>query len=433
MLLALDATQSGIADTTLLRFESALQPELRAMERVRTTAYKDPRSSINLPDDTDLLSAVRKILPKYASFDVLVVIGIGGSNLGTLAVHEALTPISYEPHNRPKIIFAETVDPHTALIQRQCIEDCLAAGKRVVVNVISKSGTTLETVANAGYLLEPFAAHRIPLQDHVVVTTDDQSALWHYAKGAGYDCLTVPAAIGGRYSVYSPVGLFPLGLMGIDLDVLLQGARTMRDLCLTGGISENPAALGAAILAGHYAADIHIHDLFFFSTALEATGKWYRQLLAESIGKEHARTGEQANVGITPTVSIGSSDLHSMVQLYLAGPRDRYTTFLRLRQSRDINVPRSGAFARLSEFTAGASFSELYNALLDGTQHAYANDNRPFTTLTIQDLSAQSMGELLQFFMMQTMFLGALLNVNPFDQPAVARYKAETERILGQR
>ena len=237
-----------------------------------------------------------------------------------------------------------------------------------------------------------------------------------------------------RYSVFSPVGLFPLGLLGINIEHLLDGARSMRNTCIDIDIQNNPAAIGAAVQYQHYKSGKNITDLFLFSNDLESVGKWHRQLMAESLGKEFNKKGERVNIGITPTVSIGSTDLHSMAQLYLGGPHDKFTTFVRVENSTShINVPRLEGYSELVSGIQEKSLKDIMDAILEGTKSAFRKDGRPFVEITLPDKSEHSIGQFLQFKMIETIYLAYLLDVNPFDQPNVESYKSETRKILARK
>lgn len=429
-MITIDATQSLVPDATLLKIETLLQPELANMRQAITVEYTDDRASLSLPDDTTLLEKVEALTAKYSPADLVIVVGIGGSNLGTIAVYEALNGKLGSDSSQPNVLFADTVDPRVAQRQAAILSTALKAGQRVVINVISKSGTTAETVANTAHFLDILAQYNVAPESVVVFTTDQDSKLWRYATKHQFDCLAIPAKVGGRYSVLSAVGLFPLALLGVDIRAFQSGAREMRDRCLNGDLANNPAALSAAVLAAQLEAGHPIHDTFLFAVDLESIGKWYRQLMGESIGKMHDRKGNTVHVGMTPTVSVGSNDLHSVVQLYLGGPNDKVTTFIRTAPLPEPVVSTLPEFTSLANSIEGKSFAVIMDAILDGTLIAYKNAERSYLTITLPELSAANLGALLQLKMQEMMMLGALLDVNPFDQPAVEQYKVETQRIL---
>jgi glucose-6-phosphate isomerase len=400
-----------------------LREEIERVARARTLLYETEYAAINLPYDAELIEHVKIVAQKKQTLNptVMVVIGIGGSNLGTMAVHEAVKGKLYNETANMKVYYADTVDADYISEIKQHVEFELTKGNNVLLNVISKSGTTTETVANFELFLDLLKKARPhDYQQYVVVTTDEGSALWNYAVDNAMTCFAIPNAVGGRYSVLSAVGLFPLCMLGIDIDALCEGARTVTDVCIAHDVEKNVAALSAIILYEQYKKGVTIHDTFLFSVSCEGIGKWYRQLTGESIGKAYDRDGKRVNVGITPTVSIGSVDLHSVAQLYLGGPYDKYTTFISFEKN-DTDLAISHR-----------SFSNIMDAILKGTKIAYHADKRPFSSFILPEKSEFYIGQLLQIKMIEMMYLGYLLDVNPFDQPQVELYKKETRKILAE-
>jgi len=411
-----------------------LIPEIGNMMNATSKAYDDERASINLPDDKGMLSEVRRVIEDKSRLnpEYLIVVGTGGSNLGTIAVQEAVLGRLYNQLDPPtKVLYADTVDSDYLSKVIEIVKPTLRRNGSILVNGISKSGTTTETIANFEIVVNLLRRYKEDYGDHVVVTSDKGSKLWNLAIKKGFSVLEIPQKVGGRYSVLSPVGLFPLGILGIDIKELLDGARTMRDLCIQKDIEKNPAAICAAIQHRHYQGGKTIFDMFLFANDLESIGKWHRQLMAESLGKEFNKKGERVNIGITPTVSIGSTDLHSMAQLYLGGPYDKFTTFVCVEESNsDIDVPELGDYSEIVSGIQGKSLKTIMNAILEGTKRAFKKDKRPFVEATLPDKSEHSIGQFLQFKMIDTIYLGYLLDVNPFDQPSVESYKSETRKIL---
>jgi glucose-6-phosphate isomerase len=309
-------------------------------------------------------------------------------------------------------------------------ESVLQAGETIMITVISKSGTTTETIANAQLFVGLLAEYDTSYQEYVVVITDEGSPLWHVAQKEGISCLDVPKLVGGRYSVFSAVGLFPLGMIGLDLVALRDGAQSMKELCSDFSIMNNPAAMSAAILYEQYRAGYVIHDTFLFSRSLHGLAGWYRQLVAESLGKSDDRQGKRVNVGITPTVSVGPEDLHSVAQLYLGGPYNRITTFLSVPQEDALTITIDNPFDTLVPMIRGKSFVEIIDAIERGTHQAYEHDMRPFMRIELPELSAYTIGQFMQLKMIETMYLGFLFDIDPFDQPQVELYKKETREIL---
>ncbi|NOZ80812.1 MAG: hypothetical protein GXP63_04005 [DPANN group archaeon] len=410
---------------------SRLTPSMQRMRAAASRKYATDYASLNLPVDRGSLGRVQKLVKEKRKLNptLIVVAGIGGSNLGTIAVQEAVLGASYNLNGRPRILYADTVDTHSIGFIRKEIEKELRKEKRVILVGVSKSGGTTETIANFSILAETIKRHRKDYRRLIIVTTDKGSRYWSFARQEGYAVLEIPKNVGGRYSVFSPVGLFPLGMLGIDLSSLLKGAAQMRKLCL--GSLRNPAAVGAATIYANWKKGKTIHDTFLFAKDLESLGKWYRQLMGESIGKEKDLKGKKVFRGITPTVSIGSTDLHSMAQLYLGGPYDKYHSIITVEETGPLQrVPRGKGYGALVNHVEGKTLAAIMDAIVSGVKAAFIKGRRPFNAIHLPDRSAESIGQLLQLKMMEMMHLGHLLNVNPFDQPNVEDYKIETKRFL---
>jgi len=412
-----------------------LRPEVERIIKVGTHGYDTDYASLNLLEDARMLQTVKAVAQEKRALEpsALVVIGIGGSHLGTAAIHEALYGKFYNEQNPElKVYFADSVDTDYIYDIVLLIEQEIEKGHNVIINVVSKSGSTTETIANFEiflYLLQRYRS--IDYCNYVVVTTDEGSRLWDLAEKKGFSRLAVPKKVGGRYSVFSSVSLFPLEMLGVDIDQLLAGARVMISASTHTDIFTNNAALSAAILYLHYQKNITIHNTFLFSEDLENVGKWYRQLMGESIGKEFDQRGQQVFVGITPTVSVGSADLHSVAQLYLGGPYDKFTTFISIQKSKsDVVVPMLDEFEQLVAQIQGKQLSSIMDAILRGVYAAYQKGKRPFVTIELPKKSAYYLGQLLQFKMIEIIYLGYLLDINPFNQPQVELYKKETRKIL---
>jgi len=418
----------------ILKIAEEIKPEIERVREALSKGYEDDRASVNLLDDEEMLNTVKRTIEEKLRLEpkCLIVIGIGGSNLGTIAVQEAILGKLYNLSSPPmNVLYADTVDPNLIYSIMKIVEPVLRRDDNVLLNVVSKSGITTETVANFRILLDMLRKYKKDYKDYIVATCDRDSKLWNLAVKKGFAALEIPRKVGGRYSVFSPVGLFPLGLLGIHIRDLLNGARQMRNACIDMDLARNPAAIIASIQFAHYKNGKNISDFFFFSSDLESLGKWCRQLIAESLGKEFNRNGERVNVGITPTISIGSTDLHSVAQLYLGGPYDKLTTFVSIKDSRPpLHVPGMDEYSDLVQGIDGKSLKEILNAILEGTKEAFRKDKRPFIEISLPDKSEGSIGQFMQLKMIETMYLGHLLNVNPFDQPDVEKYKRETRRIL---
>ena len=402
-----------------------LLPYLKHLQLVADkNNYDFAESSINLPFDEKSVGEIKNLVKKLKTkkLQYIVDIGIGGSNLGTKAVYDTI--FGYfdvvQPDRYPKMIFLDTNDPEfisriVMLLKR------IKSPEEIVINAISKSGGTTETLTNLEIVLA--SADKTITNTRLVVTTDKGSKFWNFATEKNIPCLEIPKTVGGRYSVFSPVGLFPLMMAGLNINNLLAGARSMRNKCLSTSVLANPAIVSAAILFLHNTKGINISDNFFFHPELESVGKWYRQLMGESLGKD--------GKGITPTVSIGSTDLHSVGQLYFGGPKDKITTIIGAPSAETVAVPGNMMFPLVAH-VENKKFGVIMDAIRQGVAATYNNLKLPYMTIVLDDLSEKSLGEFLQFKMMEMMFLGKLLGVNTFNQPHVELYKIETKKILSR-
>jgi glucose-6-phosphate isomerase len=299
------------------------------------------------------------------------------------------------------------------------------------VAVVSKSGGTTETIVNAEVLLGHFRRRfGTAIMQRTVAITDPNSPLREAASAHGMSVRTLPPSVGGRYSVFSAVGLVPLAAAGVDTCKLRDGARAMREQCLAD--DENPAVQSAAVqFSLFHRGDIQISDTFLFGPALESLGKWYRQLMGESLGKEEDETGSVVRTGIVPTVSIGSIDLHSVGQLYLGGPRTLFTTFVGVVQDGGHTaVPHDRLFPSLTPEVSETSAASVLDAIYEGTTRTYHDQGLPYAEAILNAYTPEEIGAFMQWKMCEMMYLGALMNVNAFNQPHVELYKRETKRIL---
>lgn len=406
-----------------------LEPEIKGLKKVyEEGGYLSAYGSINCCTDESLRKRVWELVAKLKVYKpkMFILIGIGGSNLGTMAIYEALCGLL--PSQEIELYCADTVDPdyNGQLLKKARV--ILAAGHKIIINVVSKSGSTTETIANFilfKSLLQEY--HPDSYHEYIVATTDEGSNLWSIAEQEQYHRLSVPRLVGGRYSVFSAVGLFPLACMGIDIDAIHEGARNAVQACLTKG-EHNPAAISASILCEQYGKGNIIHDLFIFAKQLESVGKWYRQLVGESLGKENK---EGVRIGMMPTVSIGTIDLHSVGQLYFGGPSVRFTTFITVDQwAEDEKIPMDKQCEKLVANVCGKTVSCIMAAIRDGVQKAYKESALPYQHIVLPAITPHIIGYLLQLQMIETIYLGYLFQVNPFNQPQVEQYKEITRKIL---
>jgi glucose-6-phosphate isomerase len=399
---------------------------------VEQGGYGAPEASLSVPGDEYMIGAVETVLEKVytKSLRYIFVIGIGGSNLGTKAIYDAMASArDIAPHHHPRLIFIDTTDSALLQMASALIKKAEHANE-VLFIVISKSGTTTETIANAEILLASFAERFGRNARRVVVMSETGSPLLTAAREQQMHTIDLPPTVGGRYSVFTPVGLLPLALVGFAPRDIRTSALTRIEASLHPDVALNDAALSALTMYYFYKGGIRQHDTFVFVPSLESTGKWYRQLLGESIGKSVA--GDLNNrIGITPTVSVGSTDLHSVGQLYLGGPRDRLTTFVSIANRPDVGMPTERAWPDVVPMVSGKSANGILAAIEAGTKSAYDANNLPYLETKLDTLTPEAVADFMQFKMCEVMMLGHLLRVNPFDQPHVEQYKTVTKQILG--
>jgi len=422
---------SPVVDTVLQAGSSSLHGYRQRLEGVVTAGdYNQPEASLNLPSDEHLVEQVEKFISSFVTPQLRYVflIGIGGSNLGALAVYNALfTARDMTPHTQPRLVTVDTNNPSLLGGVKELICTITDKAEFVIVS-ISKSGGTTETIANTEIVLEALESRCGPVPERVVVISDMNSAFLTAAKNRGMHTFAIPPQVGGRYSVFSAVGLLPLALCGVNIRQLQSGAQQAVQIGLHSDVSHNPAAQLALLQVDALANQKTIHDFFTFNSELETVGKWWRQLVGESLGKTTLATKKVT--GITPTVSIGSTDLHSVGQLYLAGPADKLTLFVYAESAATLNVPTSRVLPELVPMITGKSLSVIMEAILKGTMTAFTKRKRPFVSIILPSINPYELGYLMQVCMMSTIYTGKLLGVNPFDQPDVEAYKTFTKQLL---
>ncbi len=363
--------------------------------------------------------------------DAVIVLGIGGSSLGTLAIREALLAPCWnslstaERGGLPRLYVLDNIDPHRFLA---CLERLDLSS--TLVNVVSKSGGTAETAAQflvVKDMVERAVGDSWPAR-FVITTAPGSNPLRRIARRHRIPTLTIPPGVGGRYSVLSAVGLFPAALCGVDVRGLLRGAANMAAVCL----SEDPARNMALKLCTYYVLSYmrgrRVTVLMPYSERLRGVAMWFRQLWAESLGKRPRGRGQ--GVGPTPVVAMGATDQHSQLQLYLDGPDDKTFTFLEVeRPGADVEIPRSleeESFSYLWHNTMG----DLLEAEMAATRRTLERRGRPCVALRLSSVRAETLGALFFLFETVTALAGYVLGVDPFDQPAVDEGKKTARKLL---
>ncbi|MBK7904973.1 MAG: glucose-6-phosphate isomerase [Gemmatimonadetes bacterium] len=361
----------------------------------------------------------------------VVVLGIGGSALGAVALRTALLPRDWNARTkaqrggRPRLHVLDNVDPRSV---RGLLE--LVDLPRTRFLVISKSGSTAETMSQYVLIRERLAAAGIAAKDALAFVTDPaKGVLRPIANAEGIPAFEIPPNVGGRFSVLTPVGTLPAALLGLDVDALIAGATAMRDRCANDRFRDNPALAFAALQwRAHLEAGQGMHVLMPYSDAFRDLAPWFVQLWAESLGK---RTGDGRHVGPTPIVAVGATDQHAQVQLFMEGPADKTVTFLDVEEPEggELLIPRDGP-AELA-YLGGHGFAELLRAECRATAGALATMGRPTMTLKVTRADAWHLGGLFMLFELATIYAGQLYEVDPLDQPGVELGKQLTYYQFG--
>ncbi len=392
-----------------------------------------------LPAHPSYAAGVKALVEKYRETTTdMIVLGIGGSALGNIAVQAALNPatwnlLSDRSRGGPRLFVLDNVDP-------AAVDDVMKLiGRRLkttLVNVISKSGETAETAAEFMVFRE-LLRERIGdgYADRIVATTDaERGTLYDIAKAEGYDRLVVPGDVGGRFSVLSPVGLFSAAMCGIDIDALLAGADSMRQRVEVMDLMQNPACVLAALKYLMFTEKGKpMHVMMPYANRLYPLADWYRQLWAESLGKRVDREGNEIFTGPTPIKALGTTDQHSQVQLYREGPNDKFVQFLAVKKH-PVSVHIPDAFPSIPglSYLGGASLNRLMHAEKTATEFALAKSQRPSVTIRFPAIDAKHVGAFLYLYEFTTSLIGELLNIDAYDQPAVELGKQATFALMGR-
>ena len=371
--------------------------------------------------------------------DQVVLLGIGGSYMGARALMETCCHPFHNELDRatrggkPRLYFEgynvdnDSIAALLELLNQRCQFNGGAEDRWGIV-VISKSGGTLETAAAFRIFLKELAAKVGPeeLEELVIPVTGKAGKLAELADSIGCrDRFEVPDGVGGRFSVFSAVGLLPAAILGIDIVALLEGAAALTEQVRTG--QPGQCATMDYVAVNHLMEQTHsAHNriLSVWNNSLESTGLWYDQLLAESLGKKE--------VGALPLTVVNTRDLHSRAQQHQEGRRDKMINNIIVENNRHdpVTIEHSERNQdQLNDF-AGFNYARFMQAAIEGTNAAYQSDNRPTADLRMSSTSEYDMGQLLQMFMLATVIEGRLIDINPYGQPGVEAYKQHMQSIL---
>ena len=396
-----------------------------------------PLGFLALPNDHALLAqSVDFARATAGRFDDVVVLGIGGSALGPIALRTALRPAGWNfltaeaRQKNPRLHVLDNVDPGSiaALLDRLKLD-------RTLFVVVSKSGGTAETMAQYLVVRDRLARDlgAVSAKEHIVFVTDpEKGALRAIARTERMPALDIPPNVGGRFSVLTPVGMLPAALIGVDVAQLMEGAEDMRRRCETADLTKNPAGIFAILqVLADTTIGKHTQVLMPYSDPLRDFASWFVQLWAESLGK--VRKSDGAHVGPTPLAALGATDQHSQVQLFMEGPADKTITFIAVKEvATDIEIPRRHAEIPELAYLGGHRLGELLDIERRATAGALARKGRPNMTIGIDRVDAWHVGGLITLLEIATIFAGALYDVDPLDQPGVELGKQFTYAMLGR-
>ena len=396
-------------------------------------AWRDlPVSQLEVADE--IISYVKDVKDR---FDAFVVLGIGGSALGPLAVQQALNHPFYNELPRqkrggyPKLYVLDNVDPERLVYFFDIVDPT-----KCLFNVISKSGSTSETMSQF-MIIQKLLEDKLGKEgakERIVCTTDPVSGnLIKIAQTEGYRHFFVPPAVGGRFSELTPVGLLPAAFCGIDIKGLLAGAAKMDEVCKNEDIYKNPAHMYALLNYIAMEKGKNISVMMPYADSLKLMSDWYAQLWAESLGKRYDNDGKEVFVGQTPVKTLGATDQHSQVQLYVEGPFDKVMVFLGVDEYKEtITMPKTYEDMPSLGFLGGVTHNELIKTMQMATEYAIMKAGRPSLTITLPKVTAEEVGKLLYFFEVATAYAGELLNINAFDQPGVEGGKNAAYAMFGR-
>ena len=413
----------GIAQNAFDKAAKSTNLLVDALESARTAGQL---GFADLPFDEKPAKDVTTFARNHAFPNVLV-LGIGGSALGPLALDAALA----RPNTGKRLIALDNIDP-------DFIRDTLdvIAPEDTIVNIIAKSGVTAETMATFAVVREWMTAALGPTKarDHFVVTTDPEKGdLLNIARLEKYPIFEIPSNVGGRFSVLTPVGTLPAALLGFNVEALMEGARRTA-IQSRKGFQENPALAAAFtqfVLDRERKKNILV--LFPYSQSLWKFAFWFKQLWGESTGKKSDRQGREVHCGQTPTAALGVTDQHSQLQLFIEGPNDKSFLFWAVREFRNslkLEHPYS-SFDSMG-YLQNRTVAELFDAERRATEMAITEAGRPNATVYADRVNEESLGDLIMFSQYMTAYAGEFYDINAFDQPGVEYGKKLTFAMMGR-
>ena len=384
----------------------------------------------------DVVERINKVAKRVqGACDAFVVLGIGGSALGPIAVFTALKHLYYNElpqkvRKYPRFYVLDNVDPD----KMNALFDIIDVDN-TIFNVITKSGATSETMSQYLIVMDMLTKKLgRKAREHIIATTSEHKGnLIKLAHDEGFETFFIPDGVGGRFSELSPVGLLPAAVCGIDIAKMLEGAKAMDELCKSDDLAQNPALTIALLQYISMKQGKNIGVMMPYSDKLRYISDWYAQLWAESLGKELDCNGNAVNAGQTPVKALGVTDQHSQVQLYNEGPFDKVITFLEVENfDSDITIPANNSGIHDIDFLSGHTMSKLLNTELYATRYNLTRRGRANYTITMDKVDEYNIGALLYLFQLQTAYAGEMLNVDAYNQPGVEGGKNATYALFGR-
>ena len=430
------AGEHGISGDEIASFAGKLEKSARSMSEKRKQGKMDWR---DLPYSQD--GIVEEILDYVNTAkdetDAFVVLGIGGSALGPIALQQAINHPYYNELSKesrggfPRLYVADNVDPERLPYLFDTIDPA-----RSLFNCVSKSGSTSETMSQFLIIKDLLESKlgKAEAARHMVCTTDAASGnLIKIAKEEGYKTFFIPSGVGGRFSELTPVGLLPAAMCGIDIKLLLEGAAEMDDVSSQSDVYKNPAYMFALLHVIALERGKNISVMMPYADSLKYISDWYAQLWAESLGKALDSCGNLINCGQTPVKSLGVTDQHSQVQLYTEGPFDKVVVFIGVDEFRKTTeIPKLYGDVLSLGFLGGVTQNRLITVEREATEYALMKAGKPSMTIYLPKVDEFTMGQLLYFFEVATAFAGELLDINAFDQPGVEEGKNAAYAMFGR-
>jgi len=401
-----DVATPGVPEEALAHRDERVADAHDRIERGREEAAFG-YAALNLPETTDA-AAIEAVVDGFDPEAVLLV-GIGGSALGAATLSAALGPADAD------LYVLDNVDPDHV---RRLLSDLPL--DETVVNVVSRSGTTVETLANFLVVREAMDEAGVDWSERTVVTTGESGPLRALADRRDLPVLAVPEGVPGRFSALSTVGLVPVALQGHDLEPILAGGRAGMD-ALAGSLFDCPAYAYGAVSVALERRGATTTAMMPYAESLAPFAEWFAQLWAESLGKD--------GLGQTPARALGATDQHSQLQLYRAGRHDRLVTLVRPRERADCSIPETDV-ADLS-YLGGTGVGELLDAEFEATEASLAAAGQPNVRVELDRIDARGIGELLYGFEAACVMAGELAGVETFTQPAVEWGKRAARGLLG--